>query len=274
MINRRCRGDHATEWQRPNVERVGQPTSPRSILDSNTVGMDPQPSAPTASRHEGSVLGRVVKSISGAAALAPEGQSLCLGLPQAQLHTDSVGNKLRSLSRERRVRELVQMHYDFIYRTLRRLRLPEADAEDAAQEVFLVAFRHLERIFPDSERAFLIGTSLRVAARKRRNIGRRRESFCPGPLECRVDHHLDPEQATEQKRAQTVINEVLHCMSEELRAVFVLFEIEEVPMSEIAQALKLPPGTVASRLRRARAAFRGALKHRRLRDTLQMGATR
>ena len=36
---------------------------------------------------------------------------------------------------------------------------------------------------------------------------------------------------------------------------FVLYEIEELTMAEIASVLELPPGTVASRLRRARAAF-------------------
>jgi RNA polymerase sigma-70 factor (ECF subfamily) len=42
----------------------------------------------------------------------------------------------------------------------------------------------------------------------------------------------------------------------DLRAVFVLFELEEMPTAEIAEALELPTGTVASRLRRAREEFR------------------
>ena len=44
-------------------------------------------------------------------------------------------------------------------------------------------------------------------------------------------------------------------MDESLRAVFVLYELEEMTMAEISETLELPPGTVASRLRRARACF-------------------
>ena len=44
-------------------------------------------------------------------------------------------------------------------------------------------------------------------------------------------------------------------MSEELRAVFVLHDIERLTMADIADALELKPGTVASRLRRAREDF-------------------
>jgi RNA polymerase sigma-70 factor (ECF subfamily) len=44
-------------------------------------------------------------------------------------------------------------------------------------------------------------------------------------------------------------------LSLELRAVFVLYELEDFTMAEIARTLELPPGTVASRLRRARETF-------------------
>jgi RNA polymerase sigma-70 factor (ECF subfamily) len=46
----------------------------------------------------------------------------------------------------------------------------------------------------------------------------------------------------------------------DLRAVFVLFELEEMTMMEIATISDLPPGTVASRLRRARQAFQETVK--------------
>jgi RNA polymerase sigma-70 factor (ECF subfamily) len=45
-------------------------------------------------------------------------------------------------------------------------------------------------------------------------------------------------------------------MDESLRVVFVLYEFEEMNMSEIADVLEIPRGTVASRLRRARSEFR------------------
>src|SRR5512142_2066304 len=68
-----------------------------------------------------------------------------------------------------RVRALVDAHFEFVWRSLRRLGLSSADADDATQEVFLVAIRRLDDIDPESERSFLYGTALRVAAVQRRS---------------------------------------------------------------------------------------------------------
>jgi RNA polymerase sigma-70 factor (ECF subfamily) len=69
----------------------------------------------------------------------------------------------------------------------------------------------------------------------------------------------------QQGRARALLDEILEAMPTELRAPFVLFELEEMTMSEIAQTLEIPPGTVASRLRRAREIFQE--QSRRLRAT-------
>jgi RNA polymerase sigma-70 factor (ECF subfamily) len=58
-------------------------------------------------------------------------------------------------------------------------------------------------------------------------------------------------------------------MPVELSAVFVLFELEGLTMAEIAPLLSLAPGTVASRLRRAREDFRD--RARRVRDATAQG---
>ena len=63
------------------------------------------------------------------------------------------------------------------------------------------------------------------------------------------------EQLTGQKRQRELLDGVLDGLDGDLRSVFVLYEIEELTMAEIAAALEIPPGTVASRLRRARALF-------------------
>ena len=65
----------------------------------------------------------------------------------------------------------------------------------------------------------------------------------------------DPETSAEQKRLTVLFARVLEQLSLELRAVFVLYELEEFTMAEIAATLGLPPGTVASRLRRGRETF-------------------
>ena len=62
------------------------------------------------------------------------------------------------------------------------------------------------------------------------------------------------------KRQQEVLGRLLDQLEPDLRTTFVLFELEELTMAEIAGALEIPPGTVASRLRRAREQFRERLQ--------------
>lgn len=57
------------------------------------------------------------------------------------------------------------------------------------------------------------------------------------------------------KQARMLLDQALDELPIELRTVFVLFELEGLTMAEIADVAALAPGTVASRLRRARAGF-------------------
>lgn len=153
-----------------------------------------------------------------------------------------------------RLRALVDEHFDFIWRSLQRMGVPAMDLQDCVQQVFLVASRKLPSIAEGSERSFLIGTAIRVAADARRTVERRREipeedtaePSCPGP---------QPDEIADQRRLRAMLDDVLAAMPEDLRVVFVLFELEEMPTQDIAALLKLPSGTVASRLRRAREEF-------------------
>ena len=158
-----------------------------------------------------------------------------------------------------RVRALVTGHFDFVWRSLVRLGVPRADAEDALQQVFLVASRRVGEIEPGRERAFLFGTALRIASRARRTVHRRREVLDGEPVE-----HEDPspgaEDLVDRARARAELEAILDGMPLDLRAVFVLFELEQMTMAEIAATLDLPPGTVASRLRRAREGFQAAVR--------------
>jgi RNA polymerase sigma-70 factor, ECF subfamily len=155
----------------------------------------------------------------------------------------------------RRIAALVANHHGLVWRSLRRLGVSEADADDASQQVFLVAHRRLADIAPGSERSFLLQTVLRVAADFRRTRERRREDD-GRDLPILIDTAADPEELLDRRGARVLLDRALEAMSLELRTVFVLFEIEELTMAEIAHVVGIPAGTVASRLRRAREVFR------------------
>lgn len=128
---------------------------------------------------------------------------------------------------------------------MRRLGLDEADADDAIQEIALVAMRKLDAIVPKAEMTFLLRTAYRVGARLRA----RRSVVGDEALEDPVPH---PDVLVDQKRARELLDEILARMSVEQRTIFVLHDIEGLTMAEIATALEISAGTVASRLRRAR----------------------
>jgi RNA polymerase sigma-70 factor (ECF subfamily) len=158
-----------------------------------------------------------------------------------------------------RVHALVTEHVGFVWRSLVRLGVPRPDAEDAVQQVFIVASRKIDDIEPGRERAFLFGTALRIASRARRTAQRRREVLDGEPVE-RLDPAPGADEQLDRARARAELDAILDGMPLELRAVFVLFELEQVTMAEIATLLDLPPGTVASRLRRAREHFQAAAR--------------
>jgi RNA polymerase sigma-70 factor, ECF subfamily len=170
-----------------------------------------------------------------------------------------------------RLRVLAQQDLGFVWRLLRRMGLSREDADDATQEIFLVGLHRLAGIAPGSERAFLIGTAVRVVGTQRRSFARRSRALAR--LVPPSDPGLSPEQLMERRRDLAVLDELLEGMPLELRSVFVLFELEEVAESEIARALDLPRGTVASRLRRARKLFREGVRRRQAREGQKGGAS-
>ncbi len=150
---------------------------------------------------------------------------------------------------------LVRDHVDFIWRSLKRLGVPPADVDDATQQVFLIASEKMAIIRPGSERAFLLAVAGRVASHARRADQRRRAaqqklSEIPPPPAA-----PDPEHLTQNLQARDLLDQVLDYMPDEVRAVFVLFELEELSITEVARLLGIPRGTAATRLRRGRIIF-------------------
>ena len=184
---------------------------------------------------------------------SPEGVPLTAAAPTAfESHDDRLPMSAGSSAR---FRKLVQDHHDFIWRSLRGLGVPSDAADDAAQHVFWVASQKLDVIEPGKERSFLFGTAMGVAANARRGRNRSREISDADVIETRMDEAPNPEEVTQMKQARKLLDAALESMPDDLRTVFVPFELEGLATPEIAAMLAIPLGTAASRLRRAREEF-------------------
>jgi RNA polymerase sigma-70 factor (ECF subfamily) len=151
-----------------------------------------------------------------------------------------------------RLERIFNAHHAAVWRALRRRGLNLDAAEDATQEAFLLAAERLSEIEPERERAFLIGTALRVA----HTLGRKTVRW---ELDEDMDQRLSGIRDTSDTRADAQICDlVMAKVDPELVEVFVLYELEGLTSPEIADLLAIPPGSVASRLRRAREQFRSA----------------
>jgi RNA polymerase sigma-70 factor (ECF subfamily) len=168
-------------------------------------------------------------------------------------------------SRQARVAGLVRRHAALVWRILRRGGLRPADADDATQEVFWILTQRLDAVAPPSEQAFLVTTALRVAADHRRSKWNRSVTEALDPEAAALDA-LSPEEASELLHARVLLDEALGALDRDEREVFVLVELEQMTREEVAALLGLAPGTVASRMRRAREAFEGATRRIRLRE--------
>lgn len=166
-------------------------------------------------------------------------------------------------------------HADFVWITLQRLGIRDADIEDQLQEVFMVVHRRLHT-FDGAARmsTWLFGICLRVAAAYRRRAYHRRErAACDLPERASADE-ASPEEAASAKEARARLAAILDTMDLEKRALFVMFELDEVPCEDIAELLAVPLGTVYSRLHAARAAFQAAVTRFDARESSRVAARR
>jgi RNA polymerase sigma-70 factor (ECF subfamily) len=156
---------------------------------------------------------------------------------------------------EARLRAAIDAHYDVVWRFLRRMGVREAAVEDAAQQVLIVFARRIQSIEVEAERSFLIGTALRVAADHRKQTARQREVSDEQALSGWAANEPHPDDEIDERRARQLLGGILARMPEDLRSVLVMCDLEELTMADAASSLAIAPGTVASRLRRARVLF-------------------
>jgi RNA polymerase sigma-70 factor (ECF subfamily) len=161
-------------------------------------------------------------------------------------------------------RALYDAHAAFVWRTLRRLGVPPAYLEDACQEAFMVVHKKLSSFDGASPKSWLFAIAMRVAAdhRKRAHVRRERsvaevpETVIPAP------QHTD----LERRRTRDLLQSVLDDLDEDKRAVFVLYELEGMPMPEIAKTLGCPLQTAYSRLHSARERVKSAVSRKEARS--------
>lgn len=156
-------------------------------------------------------------------------------------------------------------HGPFVHRVLGRLGVHSADVDDAFQEVFVVVHRRLPDFDPDaSVRPWVYGICVRVANRYRRRRGASREVASEEASE--PIHPTTPIDSITAKQAREVLNVILDEIDHDKRVVYVLHELEELSIPEVAQSLGCPVPTAYSRLRAARAAVADAIRRYRLRE--------
>lgn len=165
------------------------------------------------------------------------------------------------------LRAVHDAHGDFVWRSLLRMGVREANLADVYQEVFLVVHQRLHT-FDHSSRltTWLFAICLRVASQHRRRAWVRRESLADEALDV-VDGAPTPEQALEARQRKARLDALLDALDPERRAVFVMYEIDGMTCEAIAQVLGAPLGTVYTRLRSARGDLEQAAARLRARDT-------
>jgi len=150
-----------------------------------------------------------------------------------------------------RVAEIFREHGRYVWRSLAYLGVPESELPDLVQDVFVVVHRKLDGFDGRSSlRTWLYGIAYRVALAHHRRARVRLEEVTDEPPEQHAVAHQpgDVDRARQRALLRTAIAE----LPLEVRAVFVHFEIEGVPMKEVAEMLDCPLQTAYSRLYKAR----------------------
>jgi RNA polymerase sigma-70 factor, ECF subfamily len=162
-------------------------------------------------------------------------------------------------------RAVFQREFDYVWASLRRLGVHDRDAEDVAQELFVHVYRRLDDYDPTRPlRPWLFAFAFRCASDWRR-LARHRVEAHEDP-DHRPGQTLSADAAVERAQDHALVLQALDHVDLERRGVFILFELDQVPMKEVADALGLPLFTAYSRLRVAREEFTAAVRRIRARE--------
>jgi RNA polymerase sigma-70 factor (ECF subfamily) len=163
--------------------------------------------------------------------------------------------------------QVYEAHFSFVWRSAKRLGMRDASLDDAVQEVFVVVHRRLAEFEGRSSlRTWLFGITLRIV-RDHRRSARRRDPGCEVDPDTLRATGNGPAETAERAEAVRLLHALLDELDDERREVFVMSELEQMVMPEIADALGINVNTAYARLRAARQDFEQALTRHRARDT-------
>ena len=150
------------------------------------------------------------------------------------------------------VNAVYRRQFRFVWRALRGLGVPEAQLDDAVQDVFIVVFRRRHDYREDrSERSWLFRIARYVAGNVHRTR-RRKGGLLPLQEELAGDAEPGPEQRLALKEAVDVLGRFLETLDEDQREAFVCIELAGMTAPEAAEALDAKLNTIYSRVRLAR----------------------
>jgi RNA polymerase sigma-70 factor (ECF subfamily) len=155
--------------------------------------------------------------------------------------------------------EIYDDNVAFVWRTSLRLGVDPGMIDDVVQEIFLVVHRRLSEFEGrGSVRTWLFGIARRVIARARRTAHRKPAHLgadSATDLDVFSSAALGPCESAEQAEELRLVQRLLDRLDDDKREAFILAELEQMTISEIAEAVGANPNTVASRIRAARTAF-------------------
>lgn len=165
------------------------------------------------------------------------------------------------------IERLVQAHQAEVYRLALSILDDPAEAEDAAQEIFVAALRSLDSFRGDSSlKTWLFSIAINVC-RSRLQRGRSRarlrqilESLFRADQPHPERRRRDPESEAVRREAESEVWQAVRALDDKHRIPIILRYYHDLPVAEIAETLGIPVGTVHSRLNHARERLRTRLK--------------
>src|SRR5262252_7100055 len=141
------------------------------------------------------------------------------------------------------------------------------EAEDLAQDIFLKVFRSLGTFDRRANfQTWLISVSRNLCIDHYRSVRKERETIDRGvdPNQLTPESHdVGPMAALEQRDRVTLLRQAIAALPETLRTAVLMRDIQELSYQDIAERLKLPEGTVKSRINRGRAELARQVRKRR-----------